>query len=269
MKWNHVTVAVAIWVTTLFTSAAGYANLIITNPAAANHRALDVGRDGDAVLLFPDPAVYLAAGGLEAGVLLAVLNAEFPPATGWTFALGPALNGTLNIDRYLATVFAEHRLGAEFQARYTRAATDPAVLGLRWVHLVDTNRRVPPLFIDPPGNDPEPGNPPFYWTEAEHLRFSLNRTPNPAGPYDLWFNDFPQQSCRAHPDNWFARFRLFLTSYTPGAAGVPGAVTLHDGVRWGYDAQCVRRVPEPDSLLLALIGLGLAIAQRLFRKRRL
>lgn len=248
----------------VFSVASVHANIIINNPVGANHVGVAMGADGDTVTLNPDPAGYLAAGGAEAMAVRAQLLVEFPAATGWVFpALGGALAGTLNIDRYLARVPAPHTLGAEFQARYTRAATDPALANLRWVQMVTTNYMASP-FIDPPGNDPEPGNPPFYYTEAQHLMFSANATPNPAGAYDLWFRDFPAQPCRRHPDNWFVRFSLFLATYIPGAGGIPGNVTLHDGVRWGYDARCVsfKNVPEPSSIALLLFGLCLAAWMR-------
>jgi hypothetical protein len=242
----------------LAVSCSASANIIINNPAAANHIPAALGADGDSSVLRPDPVRYLAAGGPEAAELFAVLTLDFPAATGWTFMQGGALSGTLNVDQYIARVPAEHRLGAGFEARYTRAATDPPVENLRWIQLVNTTRDGPRAFVDPLPNDPEPGNPPFFYTEDQNFNRSSNRLPSPFGNYDLLFSDFPAQDCRDHPDFWTLRFATFLVTYTPTPGGVPGMVTIHDGVEWGYDATCVPETRTAVYVVIALLVIALA-----------
>lgn len=181
-------------------------------------------KDG-ANVLNPNPPTYLPPPGLLSPIRLELMfgDTAFP---GWTFRKGAALNGTLTIKKYKSRFLGEHYSGAEIEAQYVPAATDPA--NLHYVQLVTTSDPMTGAtspYIDPYPNDTNDMNRPFYWTLMEELTHGQN----------LRFYDF---SKREHPPTSFVTWRgdLHLSSWDGNS---PGTVTLHDGIRWGFDAGCV------------------------------
>ena len=89
-------------------SPACRADLVIVAPSPANHIPIAYGADGDFVVLSPDPVIYQPAGGASSQLLQLALENEFGTSAGWRFTLASALNGTLNVDNYVATMFSPH-----------------------------------------------------------------------------------------------------------------------------------------------------------------
>jgi hypothetical protein len=217
------------------------AAITVINPAAANHTpksdcpALDGSNQ-----LNPDPAQYLAPPPAGQGVLAELANGD-SPFPGWTFNAGAALNGTLTINYYHSRFVDTHFSGAQIKATYTPGPGDPSTL--RFVQMIETsdplNGATSP-YVDPyPNDDPTNAPLPFYWTEKETKKFGLT------------FYDF---SKRSHPPTSSVTWRgnLYLTSWD---GNVPGTVTVHDGVKWGFDAGCIEielvslsltSIPQPN-----------------------
>jgi hypothetical protein len=202
------------------------ADIMINNPAAADHTAFSFCPAADgANVLDPDPATHLAPPQAGQGVLaeLANGNTKFP---GWTFNAGAALNGMLTIDHYHSHFFGTHYSGCQFQATYAPAAGDPGTL--RFVQMIETSdpaedgkgHQATSPYIDPYPNDDDL---PFYYTEKETKE---------------WGNVFNDNPKRDHPPTSFVTWRgnLYLTSWD---GKNPGVVTVHDGVRYGFDAGCI------------------------------
>jgi hypothetical protein len=234
-------------------SAQTFGAITIAGPLAGNHVAsLVIPPDGDTVTLTPDPVTHVAG---ASAAMQAQLAAAFPAWT-FTFAVG-GLAGTLNIDQYKATSSGAHNGGGLLEATYTRAAGDPTIANLHWIQLVDTNK---PLggtttpYIDPRPND---DTLPFYWTLAEDGQAANgNKTAN-----TYHFFDNSNRTCTAHPEtiNWAGE--LLLASWDNND---PGAVTVYDGVKWGWTLHCV---PEPNSTTTLMLLLTVGIATVVRRRR--
>ena len=173
-------------------------------------------------VLAPDPVVYLPPPGLFTPIRLELLLGD-TPWPGWTFKKGKALKGTLTVNTYKSVFDGDHYSGADIEAEYTPAATDPA--GLHFTQLVTTSDPAAGAtspYIDPFPND---DNLPFYWTQAEETAMGTS----------LKFSD---GSRRSHPPTSFVTWRgdLYITSWD---GKTPGVVTIHDGIRWGFDAGCI------------------------------
>jgi hypothetical protein len=197
------------------------AAIAIVNPVGANHTGFSIcpAVDG-ANQLDPDPAAYLPPPPAGQGVMAELANGN-TPFPGWNFKVGAALNGTLTINYYHSKFVDDHFSGAKIKATYKPGAGDPA--SLRFVQMVDTsdplNGATSP-YIDPFPND---DTLPLYWTEKENKVFGLT------------FYDF---SKRYHPPTSYVTWRgnLYLVDWD---GKDPGTVTVHDGVRWGFDAGCI------------------------------
>jgi hypothetical protein len=195
--------------------------ITVVNPAPANHTATSTcpAADGNNKLA-PDPVLYLAPPAAGQGVLAELANTKNTSFAGWTFNVGAALNGTLTIDHYISSFAGTHYSGAQFQATYAPGAGDPA--NLRWVQMVDTSS--PQTGATSPYIDPYPNDDtlPFYYTEPENKQWGLV------------FSDYPK---RSHPPTSSVTWRgnLYLVDWD---GKTPGAVTVHDGVKWGFDAGC-------------------------------
>ena len=241
-------------------STPAIAGIMITGPTT-HVPSLVVLPDGDFVRLNPDPVTYLGTG---TQTLRNRLEAEF---SGFTFTYhDEGLSGTLNINRYVATSVGPHTGGAVFEARYTRVATDPLLINLRYIQLVDTNDPLngpPGPYIDPRPNDDDL---PFYYKTSEDF-ISRSDGDNAlggdkgSGTYRFW--DRSIRACRDHPDFITWRGDLMLASFIDD--GVNKHVDVYDGIRWGWDFTCV---PEPSSLVLAVIGVIGIGAHRAARKGR-
>jgi hypothetical protein len=154
------------------------------------------------------------------------LAAEFP-GFNFTFQTG-GLAGTLHINRYEAGTRGPHQGGGILEATYTRNAADPPLGQLQFVQMINSNDPAGGTtspYIDPRPND---DTQPFYYT-------------------------------RNHPDHITWRGELILAS----ANG--RNVVVYDGIRWGWDFQCV---PEPSSLVLVTIGAVGIVFRRIVRSRK-
>lgn len=178
----------------------------------------------------------------------------------WSFDWGSNLAGTLTVDWYKAYdtnsgSFCYH--GAEFDCHYTRAATDPA--HVEWVQVFESSLNwsgIPSgtLICDPYPNDGA-DDAPFYFNPNDVRASYMHVSPIPGG---LIFGDTPYvRHEEASPWSGWFRANLFLVSWEDAN---PRAITVHDGIRWGWDGQCT--IPTPASLA-ALAGCVMA-----FRRRR-
>jgi uncharacterized protein (TIGR03382 family) len=186
----------------------------------------------------------------------------------WTSDFGGSLNGTLNVYYYKAidqdgihpsrgTAFPGVCFhAADINLSYTRGAGDPAHLA--WVQVIETSESAGGLpngvpYVDPYPNDGA-DDAPFYFNESDNPANYVHRVPAGA---DMVFGDIPN---RNHPDEtaysvWW-RANLFLASWTDDN---PYHLVLHDGIRWGFDGECV---PTPGTLAVAALAGLLATRRR-------
>ena len=173
---------------------------------------------------------------------------QFP---GWTAVSGSPLGGTLTINEYDARDYAAEpdpqvstpAGGADMDATYTRAATDPAIADLRFIQLFTYNTGI--SHIDPFPN--RYGDTlPWYWTENEHTAYS---TPN-----TMSFGDFPVVSGLTQvPFNSSVLFETYLATFD----NTTKVATIRDGWRWGYEINVqTEAVPEPLTILASATALG-------------
>jgi hypothetical protein len=221
--------------------------IVVTGPGS-HIGMLVVAPDGDTVTLTPDPVTYLAD---ASAAMQARLAAEFP-GFNFTFQTG-GLAGTLHINRYEAGTRGPHQGGGILEATYTRNAADPPLGQLQFVQMINSNDPAGGTtspYIDPRPND---DTQPFYYTSAE----AADARTAAAGTFR--FIDFSSRPCRNHPDHITWRGELILAS----ANG--RNVDVYDGIRWGWDFQCV---PEPSSLVLVTIGAVGIVFRRIVRSRK-
>lgn len=177
--------------------------------------------------LAPDPPEHIDPPQAGQGVLAELANTNNLNFSGWTFNAGSALNGTLTINVYQSHFSGTHKSGAIIRCTYAPATNDPATL--RWIQLADSTApgkksesvRYTSPWIDT-WNDKAASPAPFYWTTNQHEK------------HNGVFEDFSQ---REHPPTSAVVWRgyLYLTSWN---GKTPGTVTLHDGIKWGFDAGC-------------------------------
>ncbi len=218
-------------------AAPAFGAITITGPADHLHQ-LVVAPDGDTVTLNPDPVTYLGAATAN---MQATLAGEWPD---WSFDFSQfgILDGTLNIETYRAETNGPHTGGGKLEATYTRDANDPLIEHLYWIQMVDTNRPAggsTSPYIDPrPNDDPPPFLPlPFYWTLVEDNDPAWgNKTDT-----TYHFSDFSYRPCATHPDSITWRGELMLAYWNPDNPA--GTVFVLDGIRWGWDFQCVGGLP--------------------------
>jgi hypothetical protein len=173
----------------------------------------------------------------------ASILAQFPGIPAAQVVVGAAAPGTLTIDSYFAWVRGQVG-GAQIVTRYDDGdgvadwfIPAPGTPSYRWIQEINTNK---PLggagvpYIDPrPGDDVKQGAAfelPYYWTDRE----AIGRYTNGAN-FDLRFFDRPSRAC----DQWVTwRAELFITTennFTYPQTDATHVITIHDGVRWGYD----------------------------------
>lgn len=182
-------------------------------------------------------------------------TAQRDPEDVWTFSWGDNLNGTLTVDHYKA--YDKHRdgicgHGAEFSCHYVPADTDPD--NLNWVQVFEASydkEGIPAgtSIVDPFQNDGT-DDAPFYFSNLDDPKRYYYPKVIPAD--SIIFGDTP--IAEHYEDTaWsgWLRLNLFLASWD---TATPHELTIHDGVRWGYDAECV---PVPMSVVLGLIGLAM------------
>jgi len=177
---------------------------------------------------------------------------QFP---NWTAVSGAALGGILTINEYDARDYAAEpgppfpapRGGADMEATYTRAATDPPIADLRFIQLFTRNtgpNGTLESHIDPFPNE-EGDNLPWYWTEAEHEENSTATT--------MTFRDQSSAAFTMIPFNRTVRFEAYLATFDSEKK----EATIHDGWSWGYDVEAnARGAPEPATILGSVMALG-------------
>jgi hypothetical protein len=169
---------------------------------------------------------------------------------GWTLVNGGSLAGTFNITQYDAG-FKDCCGGVEIWIDYVPGLNDPPEADVVWSQAIETNQKLPGAL--------GPGNP--------YLDIKTPTGPDdwapPVYPYQYTgalFYDFPCRTCPSCCDDstwWNGLAYLTEVDY----AGQ--ALTIYEGVDWGFDIACV---PEPSTLLL--LGSGLfGMLCRLKKKR--
>ena len=205
------------------------ADITITGPTIAHTPYTICPLDDGGNRLNPDPVEHLPPPQTGQGVLAELANPANINFAGWTFAAGPALNGTLEVTVYQSHFPHAHQSGAIFEANYTRAPSDP--VNLRFIQMAVTTapgyKSKPVRYTSPyidTHNDHAVPLLPFYWKEAQ--------VTNHGNGYGM--QDFTQ---REHPPTSSVVWRgyCYLVSWD---GKTPGAVTIHDGVKWGFDAGC-------------------------------
>ncbi|HET6429352.1 MAG TPA: hypothetical protein VFJ30_13130 [Phycisphaerae bacterium] len=186
-------------------------------------------------------------------------TAQRDPEDVWTFQWGDDLNGTLTIDHYKA--YDTHRdgicgHGAQFSCHYFPADTDPD--NLAWVQVFGASYDklgIPSgtAIVDPFANDGT-DDAPFYFSDLDDPKKLYYPASIPAD--SIIFGDTPifEHYEDTAWSGWL-RLNLFLASWDDATH----ELTIHDGIRWGYDGQCV---PAPMSVVLGMIGLALVHRMR-------
>ena len=276
MSGNRAVVALA---SVLAASAGSARAIVIVDAPAGNIRAhQDCGgvTPGGTDALYAGSVGYWPAGSL-AGTLEAmqwqfgsttVHNGNNPDTTRpanrvWSFAWGNNLAGTLTVDWNKAydtdsvisgNTYCRH--GSEFDCHYTRAATDPT--NLEWVQVFTSSENWAGLASGTMICDPYPNDgtddAPFYFNPGDNRNNFMHVSPVPSG---LIFGDTPGVS-HLESSAWSGWFRanLFLASWD---SANPYSLTIHDGIRWGWDGACA---PTPTPGSLALFGMGLLACKR-------
>lgn len=175
----------------------------------------------------------------------------------WSFQWGNNLAGTLTVDWNKAfdtdfssggTNYCKH--GSEFDCHYTRAATDPT--HLEWVQVFTSSENWAGIASGTLINDPYPNDgtddAPFYFNPDDNRNNFMHVNPVPGG---LIFGDTPfVRHVESQPWSGWFRANLFLASWDDAN---PYSLTIHDGIRWGWDGACA--APAPGSLALMSLGL--------------
>ena len=241
----------------LSTSSAGlvFADITIVAPRGAAYDLTDPlgnlppGATGN-VTLNPANVTHLAPPAMGSTIFTrftAEAPAQFP---GWTAAAGAALNGTLTINEYDARDYVAEpgfglstpRGGADMNATFSRAATDPAIADLRFINLFTDNTGAGGALvshIDPFPNDPGDALP-WYYTNDEHNAHSTATS--------MTFDDHPSSAVTSIPFNRMVSFETYLATFDTATK----TATIRDGWSWGYN---VTAVPEPSPGLLFAVGL--------------
>lgn len=208
-------------------------------PADAANRLYFVG-------LTPSPAVPLGPGA-GPGVLN-LLQTDF---LNWTFINAPARPGVLNVVHYDADV--DRSLPNVFTVDYVWAPGAPPAAGWvwQWIQIIITNDPVPAavaagwdgFYVDPQPNDDPPGpwfDMPFYWTEAERIRYTAGGANCPAG-VDIRFVDRPSRPLADAPVSWIAYLYLVYWNQLN-----PGTVHICDGIAWGFEISWIEHDTGPN-----------------------
>ncbi|MFO0910715.1 MAG: hypothetical protein U0794_20605 [Isosphaeraceae bacterium] len=204
--------------------------------------------------LNPLHPVTLARGGTAN--FLAVLQAAFPLASGWSFVAAAAnlTEGSLRVHSYdvkgsAGYVGIEQTPKVGFDVEYVPGAGDP-VNNMHWIQVVTNNHAlggggghgVNANIVDIPTGQTNP----YYDT---------------AGAADSRnFLDGPGRTDGNAAHNWVADLYLVSGPTTAGTQANPAVVTVYNGVRWGWTNASV---PEPAPLELCTVAGVLILAVRL------
>ncbi|MFH1681214.1 MAG: hypothetical protein ABIH26_11285 [Candidatus Eisenbacteria bacterium] len=219
-----------------------------------------------------NPGVGVAIGPGASPAELARLAAAYPPPAGgnagWVIVNGGLLPGIIWVDYYdafealpesppdgdplpcvLTAAGNKDCVTIEYDNVVGGVQVNPVAPNtLRWIQFICTNAPLggAPVCIPPAMNgyiDPQPNDDalPFYYTAGEDAIFGL---PAGAGLPPMTLFD---KSSRGFPLNrvrvlWEARTYLVeWNGITPvlGAPGPNGVLTIHGGVRWGWELGCI------------------------------
>jgi len=200
--------------------------------------------------LDPNPVVHLTGPSAACQTAMA--------GTGWTITYNymQPWNGTINITSYEALDYGGCVMGAHLAATYTPDPGDK-IDRFRWVQIVSTNAPLagqPSPRVD--GIQPDDGLP-FYWREADYTDANYTTI--------YQFRDYPRRPCPCPDGYTWWEAELYLADwYTVPGQTADNHLILYDGIRWGFDIQCV---PEPLTLLA--LGSALAGLASYIRRRRL
>jgi hypothetical protein len=223
------------------------AQIHIVGPAnnAHTHNSICPALDGGNQL-DPDPVTHIDPPQPGQGVLAELANTANINFSGWNFAPGPPLNGTLTIEYYRSEFTSTHFSGGVIRVSYEPDALDPG--DIRWIQLADTTdpgEKSPGVkytspFIDSFSAKATPPLP-FYWTEKQN---------------DAHYLIMEDYSRRKHPptSGVFWRGYLYLVGWDKK---IPGNVTIHDGIKWGWEAGCADPKIKTFTLLVTNSSGGL------------
>lgn len=189
--------------------------------------------------LKPAKLKYVSPPDTKAAVFKELKSGDISEFSKWTCKKGKELAGTLTVDYYNSKFEGTHHSGGQIRIRYKKGKGDPSTI--RWVQLVNSNDKIGsedyPIIDPVPEDEPNSTNPdpnkyrPFYYNE-EQIGSRTNKS-----SFDLKFYDFSQ---RYHPPTSSVTWsgNLYVTSWD---SKTPGTISLHDGVKWGWIASCVKK----------------------------
>ncbi len=148
-------------------------------------------------------------------------------------------------------------MGATLKASYVPDPLKPdSIHRFVWVQIIDTN--VPLGGTTSPYVDPRPNDDtyPFYWRVADE---------GAAGRLD--FSDSPSRECPCLGNvTWHAELYLADWYEKPMGATTDTYLILYDGIRWGFEINCV--VPLPPAAWSAAAMLGVMLGAGIMRRVR-
>jgi hypothetical protein len=228
------------------------ANIMITEPAHDRLAAVITGVPQGLkanVVLIPASVRYLDAAAVK-GLLDTTFQANIKQYPGWRLDFGKAgLNGTLEINDYLAQDRGGGQGGARMDATYTPGKGDPGTLTFVEIYVENAAAGGPGTRIINKNQTP------FYYTADQRKKFGLQFVSN---PFD---------TVMAANLNPAVTFDTYLVSFDLKTK----TVTAYDGWQWGFQIAVFKAVgggggspsPEPGTMTLMAVGGGcLAWARR-------
>jgi hypothetical protein len=238
----------------------GLAFFVLASPVTAMSvnlvaAALDAQAAGGYVTtLMPGPVISQATGLPDN--IAALFQQDYP---GYTYAnAAAAATGTLTIST-LAAFQNGLQGGLSMVANFTPSDGTGAPHAYQWVQYVAIDPLPTPFagatsspFTDPPPDERD-DTVPFYWTNLQRDTPGLGYVAGGNINDDPLFSDVPRVNDSRAPVN----VSLFL--YLADFDSADNAVTVYDGVRYGFDITTTTAVPEPATMALLITGTLVAM----------